>query len=1094
MSKYSHQKVTRGKYETSQSILLDWMREENGAGEKRRVLEFGSSSGYMTRALKESCDCEVYIVEFDHEDFLKAIQFARDGILGDIMKFEWLEKWRDIQFDAIIFADVLEHLYDPSAVLSATKQLLKPDGVVLLSLPNIGHDDVLRNLFMNKFFYTRTGLLDNTHIRFFAYHNLAEFAEKNGFSIIEEKFIRFARGMTEQYDATWREYNPIDDIIDQRQGGDIYQFVLKLATIEYAARHGIQYTRTVGGNLITSKWYYDFGEGVSEQNSQEIVSSTDSRGHITQIFAVPAGCKALRWDPEEQPCIVREVVVTSGNGTPLSCAPMNGLVYDENSVFFNHTDPQFLITLPEVVTAGLAIHLNALVRVLPPNSSDHEFAKIYNKLTWVNDENHQLREENQRLTAENQRLTAENAMLSSRWKNIAKRLLLQKLAPPTPPLSGNTVPPAPANLQALSQTPNGQNELIKTMWTPAKDFGLFVPYRQHNFAAGSGDVKLIAYYLPQFHSFPENDIWWEKGFTEWTNVTKTLPWFAGHYQPRLPYDLGFYDLSDINVTRRQVELAKNYGLHGFCVYYYWFNGKRLMEKPLDHFLDPSVDFPFCICWANENWTRRWDGNEMDILIEQKHSDEDDLRCIADMARYLRDRRYIRIDGKPVVIIYRGNLLPNVERTITIWKKYCLENGIGDILVAGCLTRNITDPMALGFDMGIEFPPHRMHQVRGENRQHEIFPELTYRYHDMGKFIDTIDTLVKGEKNILKAVFTNWDNTPRRRDFPNMWHLSPEQYQIWLKKAIAVTCETQEPGKRLVFINAWNEWAEAAHLEPDQRYGYAYLEATAQALEGKEAGSADKPAASAVKAVPPSLQSGVIIPAVFLHIQKTAGTSLVKMARTHYGREHCLDHGDYIGKSAESLFDVPFVSGHFGYSWAEKLIQSRKSFTFLRDPQERVLSFYHFCRFSRPADEFPIYALAQQHSFLEFLKLGFDSLEVCPYIWNCQVWNLSRGFGDPDGCSPMDFSPESLLEEAIVHAHNFDFIGLVENFQQDVWVIADMLEWRVPESHRNIHANHTMRSQSVRDLSGEEKELLAELTKLDTRLYNYVKSELRRDLV
>ena len=340
------------------------------------------------------------------------------------------------------------------------------------------------------------------------------------------------------------------------------------------------------------------------------------------------------------------------------------------------------------------------------------------------------------------------------------------------------------------------------------------------------DIKLIAFYLPQFHTFPENDQWWGKGFTEWTNVTKCWPKFIGHYQPQLPIDVGFYDLSNINVMKRQVELAKQYGISGFCFHYYWFSGKRLMEKPLDNFLNnKDLKLNFCVCWANENWTRKWDGQENDVLIAQNHSDEDDLACIKDICKYIRDERYIRVDGKPLIIIYRGDILPNVGRTIDIWRKYCRECGIGEIHVVGAKTFNTIDPIKDGFDMGVEFPPHHLSAPSSSViKIDSAYKGFVYnmRWYLKNKKYSQLD------EKIYKTVFPSWDNCSRNVVKGNVLHLEPSEYKKWLVDVMRFTKETTTLNN-LVFINAWNEWAEGAHLEPDRYYGYAYLEMTSQAI-------------------------------------------------------------------------------------------------------------------------------------------------------------------------------------------------------------------------------------------------------------------------
>ncbi len=343
-------------------------------------------------------------------------------------------------------------------------------------------------------------------------------------------------------------------------------------------------------------------------------------------------------------------------------------------------------------------------------------------------------------------------------------------------------------------------------------------------------IKLVAYYLPQFHPIPENDLWWGKGFTEWTNVTKTVPWFQGHDQPKLPGEFGFYDLRVSEVQKQQIALAQRYGLYGFCFYFYWFGGKRLLQMPLDLFLaDRSCDFPFCLSWANENWTRRWNGGDREILIAQDHSPEDDLAFIEAVSAYFRNSRYIRIGEKPMLIVYRPALIPDPRKTAERWRTWCQKNGIGEIYLALTHAFDKMDPREIGFDAAIEFPP-ALFPLRDITDQYDV--PRSYG----GQILNYRDALAHAREYIpppyrkFRGICPGWDNTARRG--ANSIVLAPTHPDLY-KEWLAVLCEQTQrhfaPEERFVFINAWNEWAEGAYLEPDRKYGYAYLRKTAEAL-------------------------------------------------------------------------------------------------------------------------------------------------------------------------------------------------------------------------------------------------------------------------
>ncbi len=343
-------------------------------------------------------------------------------------------------------------------------------------------------------------------------------------------------------------------------------------------------------------------------------------------------------------------------------------------------------------------------------------------------------------------------------------------------------------------------------------------------------IKLIAFYLPQFHQIPENDEWWGEGFTEWTNVRRAYPMFRGHHQPSFPGELGYYDLRSLSVQKRQIELAQEYGIFGFCYYYYWFQGRRILEYPLDSvMMNPELNLPFCLSWANENWTRRWDGLDQEILIEQKYSPEDDVEFAKSVAEYFSDSRYIRVHGKPLLLVYRISLLPDIQATVRRWREVWRECGVGEVYLVMMETCGEPKPPSeAGFDAVSEFPPYPFDGERvpvDDPRPGFGGVVRSYKSLAMRSRRKPVTPYVR-----FRGVCPAWDNTPRRMLGATVYHgATPELYKDWLSSAILKTREHNDPEERLIFINAWNEWGEGAHLEPCKRHGRKYLEATREAL-------------------------------------------------------------------------------------------------------------------------------------------------------------------------------------------------------------------------------------------------------------------------
>lgn len=363
-------------------------------------------------------------------------------------------------------------------------------------------------------------------------------------------------------------------------------------------------------------------------------------------------------------------------------------------------------------------------------------------------------------------------------------------------------------------------------------------------------IQTIAFYLPQFHEIPENNKWWGEGFTEWTNVKKAKPLYDGHYQPKIPKDENYYDLSSSESIKWQAEIASKYGVDGFCIYHYWFNGKKLLEKPLEILLkNKSINIKYCICWANESWTNAWVSSNTKVLIEQTYGDKKEWdQHFRYLVQFFKDERYITNNNKPLLVIYRPELIPNLNKMLDYWNKLAVESGFDGICYAyqqSGLDDNGMDNSR--FDLDIEYQPkyalkdkdeknilrknirivvNRLNNTvfKNKNIARKANKVRTYDYDEIWKLI--INRKAKSPKSTAGA-FVNWDNTPRKgiNGFA-IEGSSPEKFGRYMELQYQNIINNYQ--NKYLFIFAWNEWAEGGYLEPDEKYKFRYLEALKRA--------------------------------------------------------------------------------------------------------------------------------------------------------------------------------------------------------------------------------------------------------------------------
>lgn len=357
-------------------------------------------------------------------------------------------------------------------------------------------------------------------------------------------------------------------------------------------------------------------------------------------------------------------------------------------------------------------------------------------------------------------------------------------------------------------------------------------------------ARLIAFYLPQYHPIPENDEWWGKGFTEWTNVGKAKPMFRGHYQPHVPADLGYYDLRVPETRIAQADMARECGIEAFCYYHYWFAGKRILERPFNEVLQSGQpDFPFCLCWANQSWTGIWHGSPDRVLIEQTYPGYDDyLAHFNALLPMFSDSRYLTVDGKPLFVIYRPNEIPEVGKVIDFWRNLAVKSGLSGLHMVALINGKQTwKPLECGFDATLtqDLPALRSNENLSWRQP---IKKIRHLYQDiLGR--PTVhrygDVLLKNYQddssrtNDYPCLIPNWDNTPRSSGNGLVLHDSnPELFRIQVRKSLRIT-ENSRPEHQIIFIKSWNEWAEGNHLEPDLKYGHGYLDVIREEIMGAD---------------------------------------------------------------------------------------------------------------------------------------------------------------------------------------------------------------------------------------------------------------------
>lgn len=757
-----------------QDMNLPIVLAERMLPSQARLLDVGCSTGDNGLFLSTKLDCDLYGFEYDNQslELARSKNVYKSLHLIDVNQLQphFLSQYYGF-FDAVLLLDVLEHLFEPMQALSRLSFFLKPSGVFIISIPNIAHAFPVLGLINQEFSYQEYGILDSTHVRFFTWKSLAKSLAAGGF-VVDSSMATFRSPNTPNTNAPTVVPQHISKTLLENPHSLVCQYVCRVR------QSAESYAELKAKNLAA----LSVAPNANPKGMELIAADFQKFKRKMDL-----GIGDVHSSRE-----VKMIKMLVKNGQYIEAIALSGF-FDEQWYRETNDDVDYtnLHPLEHYLLYGWKEGRN------PSEAFDQQW---YQK---------QIGELGQQA-------------------DVCPLLLhlgytLGKIAHNPRCLEPDTLDLANFAEFVISADKKNNFTFEQVDSTPLN--------------TDPADPKIVAFYLPQFSPFPENDRWWGKGFTEWTNVTKAQPLFAGHYQPHLPYDLGFYDLRVKETCLRQEELARDFGLYGFCYHYYWFDGTKLMNAPIEKKLtDPELRLPFCLSWANEAWSSNWDGSHNNLLIDQPKT-IDAHKLFRDLLPFFEDARYICVDGNPFFMIYRPTYFSQktVKKFISEMRSLAIENGLPGLHVALGTTMPASHPLerldAYGADSYVEFPPHRFtHEPTHPGRLCSKCSNATF--YDLPTSILHYQQCNPEHAHTYRTVFPSWDNTSRKAETGATVFLnaSPDVYMKWLTWCLdKAAVESQGRGGAMVFVNAWNEWAEGAHLEPDRKYGYAFLNRTKMAV-------------------------------------------------------------------------------------------------------------------------------------------------------------------------------------------------------------------------------------------------------------------------